>query len=423
MPTAQQWKAALSVPRVVHLDSSNELVGAVREKQEERALWLQSRGRPSRAKAASVFPLFFPTRDVLVRPIDLLHSIGVTTTPPVANLVDLSSWWAYYRYLWAFALPRTNRSQLRLSDEAKEIDFHQKALLSDEVGVGMAAYLMASYCGAPQSIDVDVAIRRRVLPVRRQFDESPDYIFFDAAQTVYYIVECKGTQTTRAAAIKQLQRGTEQVPSLTFTNGTQSVPLVVATHLGKRATNVYVVDPPADELPPDRRRLQESKPRERAPNHWQVDDWRGFAAAARTGVEARLLAFAGDDAAAMERLSTIVPLDVRRRPERRDLRRRDTELGEFEGVEDVLPSRDGVRLVVFRGVERNVLQRARSVDDEVFADAVADAGRRVAVLAAATEESLGSAFVATVEDDREDSVVVTSAGPEGTLVEIRVDSR
>jgi hypothetical protein len=320
-------------------------------------------------------------------------------------------------------LPTGRPSPLRLSDEAREIDFHQKALLSDEVGVGMAAYLMATYCGAPQSIDVDVAVRRQALPVRRQYETSPDYIFFDAAQTRYFVVECKGTQTSRSAAIKQLQRGTEQVPSLIFTNGTPTTPLVVATHIGRKMTKVYVIDPPTDDSPPDPQRMQDSKPRERAPNQWEVQDWRGFAAASRAGVQARLLAFAGDDAGALERLSTIVPVEGRRRPERRRLQVRETVLGEYEGVEDVLPSRDGVRLLVFRGVERHVLERARVADDEAFAEAVVDAGQRIDARHGLPAELEESAFKTLVPEDDEEAIAVSSAGPEGTLLEIRVDTR
>ena len=423
MPTAQQWKDALSVPRQVHVESSAALVTAVQAKQQARARWLQARALSNNAKTPATFPPFSPSKDILVRPIDLLHSIGLTTTPPVANLVDICSWWAYYRYLWAFALPGRRTSTLRLSAEAKQIDFHQKALLSDEVGVGMAAYLMSTYCGTPQSIDVDVAIRRRVLPVRTQDESSPDYIFFDAAQTRYFVVECKGTQTSRSAAVKQMQRGTEQVPSLVFANGAPSVPLVVATHLSKTATNVYVIDPPADDLPPDPKRIRESRPVESAPNRWEVDDWRGFAAASRAGVQARLLAFAGDDEAAQERLATVVPIEPQHRPFRRTLQIRETPLGDYEGVEDVLPSRDGVRLAIFRGVERNVIDRARSADDEAFAEIVAETERRLAGYRDPTSSPEESAFKSTIGEDEQDAIAVRSAGPEGSLLEIRVDAR
>ena len=421
MPTAQEWKAALVVPRRVHVESSAELVAQVQSRQQSRAQWLQARALPNRAKPAAVFAPFFPQKHIAVCPIDLLHAIGLTTSPAIPNLVDICSWWAYYRYLWAFALPTARQSALRLSAEAREIDFHQKALLSDEVGVGMASYLMATYCGAPQSIDVDVAIRRQALPVARKYETSPDYIFFDAAQTHYFVVECKGTQTTRSVALNQLQRGTEQVPSLMFTNGTPALPLVVATHLGRKRTSVYVIDPPADDPPPDSKRMRDSKPRERDSNRWEVEDWRGFAAAARTGVQARLLAFAGDDAAALERLSTIVPVDGTRRPQKRRLQTRDTVFGEYQGVEDVLPSRDGVRLAVFHGVQRQVLERAQSADDQAFIEAIAEVGLRAEGRKSRFGIGEKTAFEAVVTQDSEEAVEVSSAGPEGTLLEMRIE--
>src|SRR5439155_27068403 len=84
-------------------------------------------------------------RSVLIRPIHMLHALGRITTPPVTELLDLSSTWAEIRYVWAFQPNRAglrNRS-LRLSSAVKELDSHQKTLLSDEFGVGFAAYYMA----------------------------------------------------------------------------------------------------------------------------------------------------------------------------------------------------------------------------------------------------------------------------------------
>jgi hypothetical protein len=37
-----------------------------------------------------------------ISPLNLLHSIGIITTPIIPNMVDISSTWAIIRYFWAF---------------------------------------------------------------------------------------------------------------------------------------------------------------------------------------------------------------------------------------------------------------------------------------------------------------------------------
>ena len=86
---------------------------------------------------------------------------------------------------------------LRLSEAARNIDFHQKGLLSDQIGVGMAAILLGTYLHAPFAADVSVAMSDPAWPIDLQYDTSPDYLFFDTPQTSLFVVECKGTQTTR----------------------------------------------------------------------------------------------------------------------------------------------------------------------------------------------------------------------------------
>ena len=99
------------------------------------------------------------TLTINIKPIYLLHAIGRITTPPVPNLVDLSSTWAIIRYLWAFEIPGVSTNPLLLlSSIARQIDFHQKALLSDEIGMGMAYYIMTNFFKTTEVIDVSIAL-------------------------------------------------------------------------------------------------------------------------------------------------------------------------------------------------------------------------------------------------------------------------
>ena len=221
------------------------MVNALQLRQVTRA----NNGYAGPSKQPVVVPQFSPSIQHDLPPASLLHLIGLATTPPVPNLADLSSTWALYRYAWAFA---HNSNRLRLSQVAKDIDFHQKGVLSDEVGVGMAYWVMSTFMGAGQPIDVDVAMRNPQLAASMGFpalqavgDASPDYIY-PLPGGNYAIVECKGGQSGRSKSLDQLRRGLEQVPSIRFSNGQQAEEYVIATLLSKTKVDVLVIDPPGD---------------------------------------------------------------------------------------------------------------------------------------------------------------------------------
>jgi hypothetical protein len=89
------------------------------------------------------------------------------------------------------------RADLRLSPAAKNIDFHQKGLLSDQIGVGIAAWLMGSYLGAPLAADVSVAMDDPAWPIALQYESSPDYLFFDSSQSNLCAIEGPPPKNTK----------------------------------------------------------------------------------------------------------------------------------------------------------------------------------------------------------------------------------
>jgi hypothetical protein len=182
--------------------------------------------------------------------LQLLHSIGLITTPIIPNFSDLSSTWAIYRYFWAFA---PNSNLLRLSNVAKEIDFHQKGLLSDEIGVGIVYWVMHRFLGGVAYLDVDVALRNPQIAQNmgihalvQSGEAKPDYIFA-VGNGGFAIVESKGTQSGRSTSFEQIRRGLEQVPSIAFADGTHADEYVIATSITDQATIIYVIDPPGNE--------------------------------------------------------------------------------------------------------------------------------------------------------------------------------
>lgn len=251
MPTLEEWEQALTQPRRIEVESSPALVQRVQALHQQKDAERQQNNKaiPPRKNTLTVVPGFSPTRQVDIVPAYLLLRLGVVTTPAVENLADICSTWARLRYLWAFEPPvnTTVIPPLKLSLEAKRIDFHQKGLLSDEIGVGMAALLLGSYFGAPEALDVSLALRDGTWGVQRQQASSPDYLFFDSTQTNLYVVECKGTQSSRSESLNQLRRGSEQVQSLVF-NGRPTPPsFVVATCLTRTGTRVLMLDPPGED--------------------------------------------------------------------------------------------------------------------------------------------------------------------------------
>ena len=239
MPTLSEWEQALTVLRRVTIDSTDDLARAVNRKPQSRSFM----GIP---KQAASMPEFSPPRQVQITTADLLLSIGYITTPRIDNLVDLCSTWAKLRYIWAFD-PEPLPSNLRLSEEAQRIDFHQKSLLSDEVGVGMAALLIERFFNGTNPIDVDIAIRdQNIDGLENQYRTSPDYLF-ERGNGSYIVVECKGTRSGRNNALAQLKRGTEQVPSLVFPEGDVPLQLVIGTSMSDTSTRVNIIDPPNDE--------------------------------------------------------------------------------------------------------------------------------------------------------------------------------
>jgi len=161
MPTISEWLAALTNDFEVVVSSSQKLINDVRMKQRARSHELTQLRKPVPAVKTPVgVPMFQPDLRITVKPIDLLLSIGRITTPPVTNLVEISSTWALIRYIWAFE-PYNRRNYhhtLRLSEEARNIDFPQKALLSDEMGVGFSYYLMTNYFNAINPADFSSVI-------------------------------------------------------------------------------------------------------------------------------------------------------------------------------------------------------------------------------------------------------------------------
>jgi hypothetical protein len=292
VPTASEYFSALSTDFMIEIESSPPLINDILQKQQLRNRELSRKSRPPIPTKTNItsFGMFDPPKQVQIKPISLLHAIGRITTPPVPNLAHLSSTWAVIRYLWAFETTGAGSIQpLKLSSVARELDFHQKGLLSDEVGMGMAWYIMTSFFNTTNAIDVSVALQTPSWNMFQQTTASPDYLFYDDPAKNVFIVECKGNQSSYDSTLRQLQRGTEQVPSIVFTDGRSSTSIVIATFMARKSTTVYIVDP--DEKSDDE--IDYSKSTDKAdkigPTQWRIKDDKQFSRDSRLLSRAKAL--------------------------------------------------------------------------------------------------------------------------------------
>ncbi len=343
MPTLQDWLVAMIAQHDVVLDSSGRLAASVDVKQQARTRDLLSRGKqpPAVKRPLLGLPALQAYNRIPVRPVELLLSLGRITTPPIPNLVDITSTWALIRYVWAFRPPSgASRTALTLSREARDLDFHQKALLSDEIGIALAHYLMTNYLRCDTHVDVSYALRTSSYHVRPNGRARPDYLFFNEVSGSKYVVECKGTQTSRSESMHQLQRGTEQVLGIRPTDGISLTRIVIATCMLEKGTHLYVLDPPDNES--ENRRYSEEVWRPHGPS---------FRRDVRLIAVAKMLAFAGFNAEAFRLLPDSLrkglgPSAFLTGP----VRTIESELGEFDGTTTVFALQGGTRVELFKGL-------------------------------------------------------------------------
>jgi hypothetical protein len=202
-------------------------------------------GETIEIKTPATVPTLQGVTSYNLRPVDLLRKIGQLTTPSSLNMARFSASWATRRYFWAI---EPGAGLFRLSRDARQLDFHQKTLLSDEFGIGMAGLVMEAYFQADGFSDLSAALADPTLGLKHRGDPEPDYLMWSGITGAYFVVECKGCQTSQSAALNQIRRGMEQLPTVTFTDTNRTmVSLVIATVLENDSTTVIVLDPPDDE--------------------------------------------------------------------------------------------------------------------------------------------------------------------------------
>jgi hypothetical protein len=338
MLTAKQWINSLRKKAWINVDSSQQLVDSV-----EMSLASLLPNARNEAKAIlTPIPSLRAMQRFEVLPIHLLHALAKVTTPAVPNLAAFSGSWAERRYIWAFDPVRIGKQpRLRLSQYARRLDFHQKTLLSDNLGMAVASYVMEKYFKIDQIIDTTTAVEQKFKNASKVGKKWPDFVCVKNNGSRVYVVECKGSGSGLKETLRQLTQGTRQITAVQFP-GVKTDRFVLATSLQVNGFLLQAIDPP-DQVDSEReRRVRKDSVTLDVPDVQNLS-------------VARQLSYCGDFAAAVERL----PVPIRKAYPAVNppmLERETVNVGDVEavGTTDRWQTPSGDVIEVFRGVDRRI---------------------------------------------------------------------
>jgi len=193
-----------------------------------------------------------------VRGIDVLHEVGIATTPggQHEHLV-VSGWWAILRYLWAFrAVPEHQTHRLALSGIATDVRRHHRAVLSENLGLGFGSLLATSAVlrnhqnSSVRLADVEQAMTFGVPNYQGTVTAGslwPDLLLVSTSSTEVRLtgLECKGSSSA-SRVTEQLAKAVRQLASLQV-DGSTPPGIAVSTVSNESGVDVYAVDPESDE--------------------------------------------------------------------------------------------------------------------------------------------------------------------------------
>jgi len=163
--------------------------------------------------------------------LQFLSSIGTLTTLSYPVEYDLSRIHAFFRYAWLPAAP----GPLRLRDSISEVDFHQKTLISDELGVGVSGLVASQLFGVRYFADASPFLKKYssiAYAGASGRTKTPDFIGLDDTGK-FFVIEAKGTQSGEATVRKQVRSGRIQKSNVMFSGGITPVRIVVATKFSR----------------------------------------------------------------------------------------------------------------------------------------------------------------------------------------------
>lgn len=190
--------------------------------------------------------------------IDFLHvlaHVAVWTRPPRVTGFELSDLWAWIRYAPALS----SDFDLRLRAEWTDLDAHQKAILSDDLGVGVTTLLLSQSMQCVEFVETVHAINKQWpgrFKVKKRSKrgpaKSPDYIGL-LPDGRFVILECKGSQSSMSALEAAMAKGQTQKANVGALAGTRVAACLVGgvfipQYESTESATLVLADPAWEEL-------------------------------------------------------------------------------------------------------------------------------------------------------------------------------
>ena len=162
--------------------------------------------------------------------------------------------WAWLRYFAAIG----PSADLRISHPFVELDPHQRGILSDDLGVALTVNWLYSKLNFTEIVDgrrfllnyTSLIRRPRAKPPKNGVGKTPDYVVRDGAGR-WHVLECKGTQTSKAYRDEQLKTAVQQKAAIRVKGRLRGESLAAGVYLAsehsKSSSHLRVVDPVASD--------------------------------------------------------------------------------------------------------------------------------------------------------------------------------
>lgn len=211
----------------------------------DKATWPKGKRPPT-----SLLPV---RKRVSIDILDMMLRIGSLAIPAMSIEHSINAWWAWLRYASAF----TDGPAFRLKAAYADLDAHQKAVLSDDFGMGVTLSYLIPALDLQTIFDgryfVDFlapSVSAKAVQIAKNGQlKSPDFIGQDSAGR-WHAIECKGTQTSSQARRNQLKAGRHQKANVVFPPAVRGEKLVSALLIGRAAgsfrSSLLIEDPEGD---------------------------------------------------------------------------------------------------------------------------------------------------------------------------------
>jgi hypothetical protein len=150
----------------------------------------------------------------------VLLRLGYMTTPLLNLAAPSAAWWPAFRYLHIF----TSHRDLRLWSDWADIDFHQKTIASDDLGVGVGITVLQELFQYGWFADGRAFAKRLIQhgviaaaggPRKKGAMKTPDFALWLPTGKIH-LVECKGSQFGLPRLRTAMNSGVSQKRSLVF---------------------------------------------------------------------------------------------------------------------------------------------------------------------------------------------------------------